>query len=283
MQATRTRVIVDRPPPPLARRRCRLSAIDARDARHVALLAHEPGVAHAAPQRVVVGAVRGAEREVIGRRRRRAPPLSRTTHGVGHTHTQRGDVVARPSPFVHAHVLHPLSRDPPRHDTHTDAASNVRASRRDAGQKPPRTSPVAHASGAGFEHAAVEAHCARFEPAGRARAPEKPHSTASMDPGSAATRERRTREISTIRSSYPGPAPRGTRTSRPPAAVHTCISAPDFRHVTRASPRAHVGVPSSLTMLQSSPSKPGLQWHVPSRARRTCSVGTWGSRCSGGH
>ena len=35
--------------------------------------------------------------------------------------------------------------------------------------------------------------------------------------------------------------------------------------MTRARP-AHVGEASSLTMLQSSPSKPGLQWHVPSRA-----------------
>ena len=86
-----------------------------------------------------------------------------------------------------------------------------------------------------------------------------------MDPGSAA--------------SAGGPAPgqydsqfspvqpsRHAHVSPSSRPVHTCISAPDFRRVTRASPHAHVGEASSLTMLQSSPSKPGLQWHVPSRA-----------------
>jgi hypothetical protein len=100
---------------PIRRRRRRVAdavavALGGRDARHVAPLAHEPGVAHAATQRVVVGTVRGAERVADGAGdglRRLAQRARETRRALA----RRGDVVARPAVRARARVA-PLARVP---------------------------------------------------------------------------------------------------------------------------------------------------------------------------
>ena len=230
---------------PVRRRRRRVAdavavAIVGRDARHVALLAHEPGVAHAATQRVVVGAVRGAERVADGAdgglRR-----LAQRAGESGRTLARRGDVVARPAVRARARVA-PLSRVPAAARARHQPGRRVERARPARRRARPRRARrrLAHASGPGVGVAVVARALREVRARGGARAPASAQH--SLD-GPRVRRERgRTRAGAVRFAVLPGPALAArARLALQPAGAHlhlgAGLQARDARQPARARRR----------------------------------------------